>query len=114
MAKVYVTLAPVGEVDPNGAPVPLLGGRPLLDGEFTATGTSAKLTATAPTFVAPSDQVGVYTRYCWLVTAVDGAVKVVAGKDPNATTGTGYRLVAGADIEFAAEEAGETLALVTI
>lgn len=110
MAKAYVTLAPVGVKDVNGAPIPLLRGRPVKDAEVAVTGVTGKLNG----FVVPDDAAGIYSRYCWVVTAVDAAMKVVAGKDPNATTGIGYRLVAGDRIEIVAEEVGETLALVTI
>lgn len=118
MAKAYVMLVPIGAEDPNGNPIPIKRGRPIFDAEVVVNGTSAKLTAVNPLYTVPSDlkENGAYARYMWIVKAVDAAMKVVSDEvaDANATTGKGFRLMAGDVEEFLAEGPNETLALVTI
>jgi len=116
VVKAYVMLVGLGAEDPNGNPIPVKRGRVIFDAEINVTGVSAKLTTTNALYKAPNDITAgsPYARYMWIVKAVDGAFKAVAEEDPNASTGQGFRLMTGDVEEFVAEEAGETLALVTI
>jgi hypothetical protein len=114
MAKAYVVLAPVGIHDRNGNPIPLLRGRPIFDAEVNVTNVTAMLKTGFPTRVAPNKVTRGYATYAWFVTPLDAAMKVVAGMTPNASTGTGWRVQPGETIPINVEEAGETLALVTL
>lgn len=114
MAKAYVVLSPVGIHDRNGNPIPLLRGRPIFDAEVTVTNVTAMLKAANAAHVAPNKVTKGYATYAWFVTPLDAAMKVVAGMNPNATTGNGWRVQIGETIPINVEEAGETLALVTL
>ncbi|MDR7232305.1 hypothetical protein J2X45_003411 [Caulobacter sp. BE264] len=111
MATAYVTLAPIGAKDRNGNEIPLLRGRPLKDAAVTVGATNTPLGAG---FTVPDDAEGEIATYAWFVTAVDANMKVVSGAAPNAQTGTGWRILQGETIPIKCEEAGETLALVTL
>lgn len=114
MATAYVTIGPVSVSDNSGNQIPVLRGRPTEDASVTVGGTSVKVSDSVPTLKAPDNMPRGAAAYAWRVTALDANVKVVAGLDPNASTGKGYRLAAGSFVDIVCEEPGETLALVTI